>query len=461
MTQNPRKPAYYFRHGVITLSAALALMMTSVTQVSAQEILFTTGQLVGDNVGSFQISPDGTQVAFVGSLEGTTDGQRTFVGGVTPGPDLGTGNGDPDPRFGSNAITEITPTNSFDVDDGLRWTPDGLSVITRYDVNNNNDNEYYAVPADGSANSGTTVPQQLTFGSNNAFDVQVSGDGSRIFYGDDRPGAMGTLLTTPIAGASASSAIVLNPSNAMGEAIAEIDTGSYVQAGSDIIFGGFATPIISPGNADREDTLYRTAADGSTANSPSTIPINNFPTDAALNLFDLRVTPDGETLVIRGDLREDGVTELFSLSTDGGDLEPLFTPPAARGGSFDVNPVYTISNDGTLVAFVSDFLTDTVGQLFIVDITGGTPRLVSDAANFLNLDGTASNLDVAFNLPPRVQFSADDQFLYYVADGGSEGNHNSTFTLHRVSVAAAIPEPGSLALLALGGLTLGFRRRRS
>ena len=458
MTQNLTKPVFYFRRGVVTLSAALALVMTPATEASAQEILFNAGQAVGDNVGSFQISPDGTQVAFVGAVVGTVDGQRTFVGGVTPGPDLGTGVAD-DARIGLNELTEITPSNSGDVDDGLRFTPDGLSVITRYDLTGNN--EYHLVPVDGSANSGTTVPQQLTFGSNNAFDVQVSGDGSRIFYGDDRPGAMGTLLTTPIAGASASSAIVLNPPNAMGEAISEIDTGSYVQAGSDIIFGGFATPIISPGNADREDTLYRTAADGSTANSPSTIPINNFPTDAALNLFDLRVTPDGETLVIRGDLREDGVTELFSLPTDGGDLEPLFTPPAARGGSFDVNPVYTISNDGTQVAFVSDFLTDTVGQLFIVDITGGTPRLVSDGANFVNPDGTASNLDVAFNLPPRVQFSADDQFLYYVADGGSEGNHNSTFTLHRVPVAAAIPEPSSLALLALGGLALGFRRRRS
>ena len=410
------------------------------------------GQLDGDNVGSFQISPDGTQVAFVGAFVDTPTGQRTFVGGVVPGPDLGSGV-ENEARIGANTLTEVTPSNSGDVDDGLRWTPDGLSVITRYDLSGNN--EFYLVPADGSANTGVTAPQQLTFGSTNAFDVQISSDGSRIFYGDDRPGAMGSLFTTPIAGASATSAIQLNPGG-----LSEHDTGAFAQVGSDILFKGFSTPVIGAGNADREDTIYRTAADGSTATTPTAIPITNFPTDMGLNLFDFQVTPDGQTIVARGDLTTDGDTQLYTLPTAGGDFEALFELPLddATGlprNNFDVNSVYTISNDGTMVAFVSDFLTNGVGEAYIVDIEGGTPRRVSDSALFA---GTGQ--DVAFDAPPRLQFSADDQFLFYVADGGSEGNHDGTFTLHRVSTAVAVPEPVAALPLLFAASTFVLRRRR-
>ena len=453
MTQNLTKPVYYFRHGVVTLSAALALAMMQAIPVSAQEILFSPGQSSAQgDIGEFEISPDGTQVAFSGTLDnGLTPGQQTYVAGLNFGPNLGVPDGSTTPpRIGANVATRVDPTDAGDNDGGVRWTPDGLSVITRYDMGVAGGNEIYRLPADGSQ-----AAQQLSFNSDQtgAFDPRVSSDGSRVFYSDG-----GSLFTTPIAGASATSAVRLNPGTTAGE-ISEIDTGAYSLTGSDVIFSGFTTPVPAADNATRQDTFYRTAADGSTANSPTNIPITNLSDDPLLNFGRFEVTSDGQTIITQGDLQTNGVTELFGISTAGGDFEPLFDAPRPN---FDVS-FFRLSNDGTQVAFVGDFLTDTVAELFIVPTTGGTPRRVSDAANFLNADGTAGVLDVAFTgAPDRIQFSADDQFLYYVADGGSEGAHDGIFTLHRVSVAAAaIPEPSSLALFALGGLTLGFRRRRS
>ena len=416
MTFNPIQTAYNFRHCVTTLSASLAVLMMHAIPVSAQEIVFSPGQMVpGQNIGEFQISPDGTQVALVATLDnGLTAGQQTFVAGVLDD--------------GANPATLVTPSNSGDVDGGVRWTPDGLSVITRYDMGVQN--EIYLVPADGSQ-----VPQQLSFNSDlsGAFDPQVSSDGSSLFYSDG-----GSLFVTPIVGASATSAIRLNPPVAAGE-ISEIDTGDYAQVGSDIIFAGFTVPVPDADNGTRETTFYRTAADGSTANSPVNIPITNLPDDPALNFGRFQVTADGETIIFQGDLRFNGVTELYSMSTAGGDFTLLFELPLdeVTGESrldFDVN-LFKVSNDGSKVLFVSDFLTNGIGEAFVVSTAGGTPVRVSASEDFTVDNG----LDVAFTgVPDRLQFSPDDQFAYYVADGGPEGDHDSIFTLHRVPVPALV-----------------------
>ena len=122
-------------------------------------------------------------------------------------------------------------------------------MITRYLVGVSN--EIYRLPADGSQ-----VAQQLTFGNIGAFDPRVSGDDNSLFYSDG-----GSLFTTPIVGASANTAIRLNlPTTA--SKISEIDTGTYSLTGSDVIFSGFLTPVPVADNATRQDTFYRTAADG-------------------------------------------------------------------------------------------------------------------------------------------------------------------------------------------------------
>lgn len=415
----------------LSLTALALPLVIAGSPASAEEILFSPGQTLGGDIGEFEISPDGTQVVFLGTLDnGITPGQQTYVAGLLSGV--------------ANPATRVDPINAGDNDGGVRWTPDGLSVITRYDLGGGNANELYLLPADGSASTGVAIPQQLTFNSINAFDPRASNDGSTLFYSDG-----GSLFTTPIAGASASSSVRLNPGVVAGE-ISEIDTGGYSLTGSDVIFSGFVTPVVGPDNGTRQDTFYRTAADGSTANSPTNIPITNLPTDPALNFGRFEVTSDGQTIITQGDLRDNGVTELYGISTAGGDFEPLFDAPRAN---FDVN-MFKLSNDGSMVAFVGDYLTDGVAEAFIVSTTGGVPLRVSDSASFA---GTAQ--DVAFTgAPDRLLFSADDQSLFYVADGGSEGNHDGRFTLHRV----AVPEPMSaMSVLVVGLLNLRRSRRFS
>lgn len=414
----------------LSLTALALPLVIASSPASAEEILFSPGQTLGGDIGEFEISPDGTQVAFLGTLDnGITPGQQTYVAGILSGV--------------ANPATRVDPVGAGDNDGGVRWTPDGLSVITRYDLGGGNANELYLLPADGSASSGTAIPQQLTFNSTNAFDPRVSDDGNHLFYSDGS-----SLFRTPIVGASPTSSVLLNPGVTAGE-ISEIDTGEYAIVGSDVIFSGFITPVPGADNSTREDTFYRTAADGSTASSPTMIPITNLPTDPALNTGRFEVTSDGQSIITQGDLRDNGVTELYSIPAAGGDFVPLFDAPRA---DFDVN-MFKLSNDGSLVAFVGDYLTNGVAEAFVVPTAGGVPIRISDSASFA---GTAQ--DVAFTgVPDRLLFSADDQFLFYVADGGSEGNHDGTFTLHRV----AVPEPMSAMSLVVVGLLNLRRSRRS
>ncbi len=415
MVLNPTQTVHDFRHGVKTLFATLTVVMMLAIPASAQEIIFDPGLTSSGDIAEFEISPDGTQIVMVADLG---LGQQTYVAGLLSGV--------------ANPATLVVPDNVGDNDGGVRWTPDGQSVVTRYAPTfTGNANEIFLLPADGSQTA-----QQLTFNSTNAFDPRISADGNRLFYSDG-----GSLFVTPIAGASETSSIQLNPGD-----ISEIDTGTYSQFGSDIFFSGFSTAVSGADNGTREDTFYRTAADGSTANSPTNISINNLPTDTALNFGRLEVTPDGQTIVFQGDLTNDGVTELYSLDSAGGDYVSLI------GGTirsdFDVN-FFKLSNDGSMIAFVSDYLTNGVGEAFIMPTTGGVPRRVSDSAHFNQTNG----FDVAFTGgPERLLFSPDDSMLYYVSDDG----HDGQFGLFRVS---AVPEPSSLPLL-FAAATFFLRRRR-
>lgn len=406
-----------FQQCVTKLLASLTVVLMFAFPASAQEIFFDPAVAAGD-IDEFAISPDGTQIVMVADLG---DGDQTYVAPLLTGV--------------VNSATLVSPVGVGDNDGGVAWTPDGLNVTVRYEPTPGGGNEIFLVPADGSQSA-----QQLTFNSGNAFDPQISSDGSSFFYSDG-----GSLFVTPIAGASASSAIQLNPGD-----ISEIDTGSYAQIGSNILFSGFSSPIPGAGNGDAETAFYLTAADGSTAGSPTRITIDNIDASnpGGSDIDFVNVTPDGQTIVFRGDLTTDGQDELYSVSINGGDATSLIS--GALRDDFDLN-YFQISPDGSTIAFIGDYLTNGVAEAFLVPIAGGDPLRVSDSSLFSQDNG----FDVDFGGVDTLQFSPDGNSLYYLSDDGDDGR----FRLFRASITA-VPEPTSFPLLFAAASVVLFRRRK-
>lgn len=428
MKRTSRLSTPSIRRVVVPLAVFLTstAMLVSAASAVAVKINFDPAVAVSD-VEEFAISPDGTMIVMNAALENGL-GDQTYVATL-------------DPNI-ANPATLVSPDGVGDNDGGVEWTPDASSVTARYDADfTGNNNDIFLVPADGSQTA-----QQLTFvgaGGGNAFDPQISGDGNSLYYSNG-----GSLFVTPIAGASSTSSIQLNPGD-----ISEIDTGSYAQVGSDIVFAGFSTAVPGADGGTPENAFYRTAGDGSTAATPTLISITNFPAslpfmtggDSMADIDFMSVTPDGQSILFRGDLTTDAQDELYSVPIVGGDATQLLSGPLRD--NFDLN-WFTISPDGTTVAFVGDYLTDGVAELFVIPVTGGTPLRVSDSAGFSQANGS----DVDFGGVDTVAFSPDSDFIYYLAD-----ETNGTFELFRV--ANPIPEPTSLVLLASAAGILGLRRK--
>lgn len=381
---------------------------------SQAAVLNITPAVTSGDVDEFAISPDGTSIAFVGSLEGDTVDQAYLVP-ITGG-----------------AATLLSPAGVGDVDGGIVFTPDGSGVVVRYGGGTDNvDNQMYLLPTDGSQNA-----QQLTFNNTNDFDPQVSADGSTLFYADTRdttpedPDGGQNLddlvyATSITDAANAPIPTLITPDNT-----AEIDTGSYAQSGSEIVYAGSL-----PGEG--ETRFYRTAADGS--GTPVEILIDNAPSDFSYDIDEMAVTPDGQSIVFIGDLTTDNVDELYSMPIGGGEAKRLL--PNIPGFT-DVGP-FVISPDGSVIAFQADYLANADGEAFVVSISGGNPKRIND------LLPTKYNSDVVAGVG-RIAFTPDGSQIAYLADGRANGVNEIYI------VSNPIPEPASMVLLiiltAAGGL---------
>lgn len=398
---------------------AFATTWTMMHAAAHAVVIDITPAVTSGDVDEFAISPDGTQIAFVGTLDAGTD--QTYIVPI-----------------GGGTATLLNPAGVGDVDGGIVFTPDGSGVVVRYGGGaGNSENQMYLLPTDGSQTA-----TQLTFNNTNVFDPQVSSDGSTLFYSDARdttpndPDGVDLddlLYATSITNAAAMPA----PTLITPDDVAEIDTGGYAQVGSDIVFAGSL-----PGEG--ETRFYRTAADGS--GTPMEILVTNFPTTFNGDIDEMAVTPDGQTIVFIGDLTTDDVDELYSMPIAGGEAMRL-TPTIP--GFADLGP-FVISPDGTTIAFVADFEDDTVSEAFVVGIGGGVPTQVSD-----DLTGVGYNADVVAGVG-RIAFTPDSASIVYIADGRANGV-NEMFIVDN-----PIPEPNTLLLL-MGScaFTVGKLRRRS
>lgn len=416
--------------------AALSSVVLQASDANAVRLIFDPPVAVGD-IEEFEISPDGTQVAFVGSLneDGMSPGNtmdQAWVATISG----------PQPTNGYPAV-KINPEGVGDVDGGIAWTPDGMNVVIRYEEDINDpalENELYLVPADGSQ-----VATMLTTDNAGAFDQQVSSDGNSLFFSDGKelfvtsfpgpgqPPQPTTLLNPTVTGPFGDPPVMVEFDRS------EIDTGSYAQVGSDIVYSGFNPPVLGAVNATPENAFYRTAADGSTAATPTLIPVLNTNADTDIDL--MQVTPDGQTIIFNGDLTVDGRNDLYSLPITGGVATPLLPPNADP--DLQAN-AFTISPDGMTIAFRGDLNTNGVFELYVIPIGGGTPIVVNDPLQTAGSD-VGNGVD-------KIAFSPDSRFIYYQADAVTDG----TFELFRV--ANPIPEPSAFFLVLTAGL--GFLRTR-
>lgn len=397
-------------HKAIALGTGLLLSVATLGNAQNVQVIEFTPAVADNDIDEFAISPDGTQIAFVGSLVGDAADQAY----VAP--------------IGGGAAVRVTPDDAGEVDGNIVWTPDGLSVAVRYDKGFGNvGNNVYLLPADG-----TKVEKQLTFSPTNDFDLQITPDGSTLLFSDNRQDEdfNGDDLTysAPIAVPGAST--LITPDD-----VTEIDTGSYAQVGSDLVWSSTA----GTGNGAAEDRFQRGPIDASAP--PTEIIVNNVP--AAGDIDEMLVTPDNQTIIFIADLTTDGVDELYSLPIAGGDATQLL--PNIQGFT-DVGG-FVISPDGSTIAFQADYRTNGEGEIYILPIDGGVePVRVSQYLGDRpwNADATGAIGDLAF--------SNDGKNLYYIADGRFS-NLNEIFVTR-------IPEPTTLLLSLLAMVGLAARRQR-
>lgn len=161
-------------------------------------------------------------------------------------------------------------------------------------------------------------------------------------------------------------------------------------------------------NSLGNEELYSVPFNGGT----STPIINNFPSFGFVLPF-IMMTSDNSNIVFAANLLDTNISELFAVSTDGGEAIRLNNslPP---GVSLDVTSLrddVKISPDGNKVIYNLEQNTDNVDELFSVSITGG------DVIR-LNADLPEGG-DVISNLGFRI--SPDSNFVVYLAEQNTNG----------------------------------------
>lgn len=175
---------------------------------------------------------------------------------------------------------------------------------------------------------------------------------------------------------------------------------------------------------------------GATLIMPSSINVNPFSSAAAVGLtFGLNAMADDDDLLSSlfrfrvlsgGPLNLTGVTELLTASATG-EGASIFISDLCRGGLFSTPPTGCMGTTGQLLTLATEFFSDT-----------------SESVAF----GGVALIDVVAN---------------FIVDGGGGGTATITSgTLQFArTAAAAVPEPGSLALLAfalLAAVTFTHRK---
>ena len=390
------------------LTTACLVVLSFATAASSQTKLNITfsGQPL-TNLDDMYLSPDGTTLLL--------NGEFASAGGGFPGDILLKV-----PVAGGAATLFTSSSPAGDAD--LTAISPGGTVVFAGDSDTTgtlglgaNANNYWSLPL---SSAFPTLPTQLTTSTTTPFEVSSPGfspDGSIFYFAqeliDDDPNTAADesffgIVSMPIGGGAISQ---LTPSFGQPGAVGGIGVDENFSFdvdpnGSTIYFSGFGTV------AGQDTQIYAVPSDGSSAPVSIGLDTSGFDPNIA-DIDELRLTPDGQTIVFIGDLISDGVDELFTVPTTGGAPTRISQEPVSGG---DVQS-FQISPDGNSVLYVSDEVVNGTDSLFLTSISGG-PNVQVSPDPTEDPNGVPVNGDVVDNVFSGFFYSPDGTQAFYISD---------------------------------------------
>lgn len=338
--------------------------LVSVPVDRSQPPLDLTGPVAYPGVApEFVLTPDGTRAVFVAVLE-RPEVEALYQVAL-------------DGTFGPLPLVPFLPEHS-DVDAGLRLTPDGTRLVLVADLENDEVFELWsaslaferveplrrlsAKPVPG-GDVGRAVLPSVGGGRQPQFALDPAG--RRVVYrADQELDEVQELFSVPLDGRAPP--VRLNAPLGPGQGVALFGfriapDGAHVAYVADQETPGvlelFAAPL------DGSAPPWKLGGPGVPGGD-----VWLHPRDGAAR--SLAFTPDGRRVVFLGDLRTDGVVELFVVPVDGSTPARVLNAPLGPGGNVasPSHVPFLLSPDGTRVAYLADQDFDEAFELFVAEL---------------------------------------------------------------------------------------------
>jgi Tol biopolymer transport system component len=415
---------------LVMLSTALSAESVDAGVIKLNGALPTGARVQRDGI---QFSPDGSQILYVAD-------QETF--GVYELYSVSSDGGTP------VKLNEQLVTGGDVYDDGVQFSPDGLSILYRADQETNGVAEIYGVPGDG----GTAVKLNGQLANDYVDDrgLQFSPDSSRVLFRATQDTAgVWEIYSVPSDGGTAVklNGQLVDGGDVYGEGLQFIPDGSRVVYRADqevdgvpeiysvLSNGGTPTRLngeLTAGGrvqekgirvsldssrvlyiADQEIKdiygLYSVPSGGGTS-----VKLNE--EQVGIEEVFIQFSPDSSRVLYLGYQEAEESYGIYTVPSQGGTSVKVDTEPVAADDIFDgsedtgLSRSLQFSSDSSRILYLSYNDNDDVYGLYVVPSEGGTAvHLTGELVAGRNIE------------PESIQFSPDDSQILYLADQDTNG----------------------------------------